>query len=1013
MSWIAKFCHRIAWGLSIALLCQAVFAAGDPGQEPPRPPNVLMICIDDLNDWTGFLGGHPQAQTPHMDALARRGMSFTNAHCAVPVCSASRISVMSGLPATTHGSYELGPAYDQLPALRHIPTLQRAFKDQGYLTIEGGKVLHHGFTGRIAADIDRSLGRSTSPRPKGPMNRPASWSGAWDWGAYPEADAEMADWQLAEAAADALSETFPQPFFLSVGFFRPHVPLFVPPKWFDHYPTESLVLAETPASDLLDLPSNFLTINDYAAAPTHADVVASGSQPGLTQAYLASISFVDNCVGRVLDALAASPHADNTIVVLWSDHGFHLGEKHHWAKRTLWEESTRVPLLVAGPGVQAAAECQEPASLIDLYPTLLELCGLPPQPHTTGLSLVPQLRDSTTPRHRPAITSSYEGNHAIRSKDWRLIHYRDGAEELYDHRTDPDERTNLADAPAHQERKQRLREWLPVRAAAEVKPRSERPADDTTTTRVFIFAGQSNMVGSDSKVDDIKRFPPFRGLEEPQAEVLFSYCLGREQKTRSDGWEALRPINNTVGPELSFAATLADAIKAPIAIIKVAAGGTHLGGDWNPDTPEGFEMYPLALAQVREALADLDRQGIAYRLEGFMWHQGENDMFNPDYMASYGRNLKNFLACWRRDLGVPNLRFFIGELCTKTIWGMDLRPRMDAIYRGQKAVSDADPLADYVPTSHVGVEIGGGVGLHYHYGTLGQLEHGVNYARAYLHSVGQDTTRPRPLTNWPYANGSPIKLFVLAGHRNMEGERAFVQDLKDPATPVLAAHRDLLADNQAIAYRYSTGGGVKVSDGWEPLGPAGDYDTFGPELSFAKALAEAGETSIAIGKFTHSGSQIIDWTPEGSEAVSRNLSPAFIAFIREAIADLEAKGHEVSLAGICYHVGENDMSWGPFRSGAAERVMSLVQASREDLGQPNLQWIISQQKPTDDPSVNQIDVTAQLEEAFSSDPDITHIKAFSPPPQDKQLVLDTAGVIWLGEELAEGWLSTQRQVDAN
>ena len=328
---------------------------------------------------------------------------------------------------------------------------------------------------------------------------------------------------------------------------------------------------------------------------------------------------------------------------------------------------------------------------------------------------------------------------------------------------------------------------------------ADLPSEDATTTRVFIFAGQSNMVGSDSKVEDINRFPPFRGLEEPQADVLFSYCLGREQKTRSDGWEALRPINNTVGPELSFAETLSEATDAPIAIIKIAAGGTHLGGDWNPESPQGFEMYPLALAQVREALADLDRQGIAYRLEGFMWHQGENDMFEPDYMENYGRNLKNFLACWRRDLGVPNLRFFIGELCTKTIWGMDLRPRMYAISLGQKAVTNADPLADYVPTSHVGVEIGGGVGLHYHYGTLGQLEHGVNYAEAYLQAIGEDTAHSRPLAKWPYAEGSSITLYVLAGHRNMEGERAFVQDLREPATPFLAARQDLLADNQAIA----------------------------------------------------------------------------------------------------------------------------------------------------------------------------------------------------------------------
>jgi len=200
---------------------------------PPTFPNVLMICIDDLNDWVGFLGGHPQAITPHMDTLAKRGRNFANAHCAVPVCSASRVSVMSGVAATTHGSYELGPRYEVLPALTNVPTIQRYFKNNGYYTISGGKVLHHGFGGRLAGDIDRSLGRKKSPRPRKPMNRPEHWSGAWDWGAYPESDAEMADFQLANNAAKALHEKFDKPFFMSVGFFRPHVPLFVPPKWFD------------------------------------------------------------------------------------------------------------------------------------------------------------------------------------------------------------------------------------------------------------------------------------------------------------------------------------------------------------------------------------------------------------------------------------------------------------------------------------------------------------------------------------------------------------------------------------------------------------------------------------------------------------------------------------------------------------------------------------------------------------------------------------------------------------
>ena len=444
----------------------------------PTKPNVLFIAIDDLNDWVGFLDGHPQAVTPHMDALARRGRNFTNAHCSVPVCSASRVTVMSGVAPTTHGSYELGPRYEDLPALKDVPTLQRYFKDHGYTTLSGGKVLHHNFNGRLAGDIERSLGRKRSPRPRKPMSRPANWSGAWDWGAYPGRDAEMADIQLAHMAAKALREDFDKPFFMSVGFFRPHVPLFVPPKWFDKYEAAKITLPKNPEFDLDDLPKNFLGINNYAVAPTHAEVVGSGSQRSLTHAYLASVSFVDHCVGIVVDALKSSPHANNTLIVLWSDHGWHLGEKQHWAKRTLWEESTRVPLLIAGPGVQPGKPCREPASLLDLYPTLAELCQLPKPPHLEGLSLVPQLRDPSKPRKHPAITSSYFGNHSIRNRDWRLIVYRDGARELYDHRTDSDEFHNIAKDPTRQAVIRELSQWLPEKAASEFKARSERAPNE-------------------------------------------------------------------------------------------------------------------------------------------------------------------------------------------------------------------------------------------------------------------------------------------------------------------------------------------------------------------------------------------------------------------------------------------------------------------------------------------------------------------------------------------------------
>lgn len=520
-------------------------------------------------------------------------------------------------------------------------------------------------------------------------------------------------------------------------------------------------------------------------------------------------------------------------------------------------------------------------------------------------------------------------------------------------------------------------------------------SDDPKTVRVFIFAGQSNMVGADSKVKDIARFPPFVGVEKPQKKVRFLYCLGREHKKRSDGWIEMQPSENYVGPELTFARDVTGAIKAPIAIIKVAAGGTTLGADWNPDEPQGFKLYPLALETVRTALAALDKKRVRYRLEGFMWHQGENDMFQDEFRRDYGANLANFLACWRRDLKAPELPFYIGELCTKTIWGMDLRPRMYEISVGQRAVTNADPLATYVETSHVGVEIGGGNGLHYHYGTLGQLEHGVNYAKAYLRSIGKLEQKPRPLKAWPYKRGKTVDLYVLAGHRNMEGERAFVQELR-----AMKGKRRLLDDRHDIAYRYDIGGGAKKSDGWEPLGPAGLYDNFGPELSFAHALHEAGERDFAIAKFTHSGSQIIDWTAAGSVAKSRNLYPAFLAFVRESVASLEQKGHRVVLKGIHYHVGENDMSWHPFRKGAPARVQSVITQLREDLGMPALRWVVTQQKPTEHKDLGKLDVVGEVAKLLADDQNTTHVKVFDLPPQEKQLVLDTAGVVALGERMA-------------
>jgi hypothetical protein len=289
--------------------------------------------------------------------------------------------------------------------------------------------------------------------------------------------------------------------------------------------------------------------------------------------------------------------------------------------------------------------------------------------------------------------------------------------------------------------------------------------------------------------------------------------------------------------------------------------------------------------------------------------------------------------------------------------------------------------------------------LHYHYGTLGQLEHGVNYADAYLRTIGKKPSADRPLKVWPYAKGSPVKLFILAGHRNMEGERAFIQELK-----VLKGQESLANDNGTIAFKYSIGGGYKTSNGWEPLGAAGYYDTFGPELSFGMMVQAKVSGNIAIAKFTHSGSQMNDWTPQGTDTKDRNLYPQFIQFIQESLRELEAKGHKVELVGIFYHVGENDMAFGPYRSKVAKWLQSTITKSREDLELPALKWHISQQRPADGKGLERIDVTANLAAIAAADPAFIHLKTFDLPPQDEKLVMTTAGIVRLGELLGQSYM---------
>ncbi|MFN3168405.1 MAG: sulfatase [Phycisphaeraceae bacterium] len=442
--------------IRVLLVVVVWLVVGVPGFSQARAadrPNVLLICIDDLNDWVGCMDGHPQALTPNIDRLAQRGVLFTNAHCQSPVCWASRASFMSGkLPSTT-GVYLLGGDFRESPALKDAKQLADLFNDAGYVTMGTGKIYHnrHGTETFQAYGPKQSFGPIPTQDEGGKINYKQGHP-LWDWGAYPDDETVKPDYRIASWAAEQLKKQHDKPLFLAVGMCRPHVPMYAPPKYFDMLPPlDKIVLPAVKDGDRDDLPDYGKRLTAGFPAPRHAWFLQrEGDQQWrkAVRAYLASIAFADAQVGRVLDALDESGRAGNTVVVLLSDHGFHMGEKQRWAKRSLWEESTKVPFIIAAPGMDPGRRCSQPAGLIDMVPTLIELCGLADPGGLDGATLVPQLKDVQTP-HAPAITTWWVGNHAVRSARYRYIRYADGSEELYDHDRDPNEWENLAGRPEY------------------------------------------------------------------------------------------------------------------------------------------------------------------------------------------------------------------------------------------------------------------------------------------------------------------------------------------------------------------------------------------------------------------------------------------------------------------------------------------------------------------------------------------------------------------------------------
>jgi len=432
-------------------------------------PNVLFIAIDDLNDWSGCLGGHPDVKTPNIDRLVGRGVNFTNAHCQAPLCNASRASLLTGIRPSTSGVYINPQPWRKSPVLKDAVTLPQHFMEHGYRVMGSGKIFHGAYPD--PPSWHEYWPSKTNNRPGDPMppNRPINGipnTRHFDWGPVDVEDEEMGDWKVADWTCGKLSQEHDRPFFLACGIFRPHLPWYVPQKYFDMYPLDAVTLPNINDDDLEDVPK---LGRRMARQRDHRNVTKYDEWRAAVQGYLASITFCDACVGKVLDALDNSKHADNTIIVLWSDHGWHLGEKLHWRKFALWEEATHNMMSFVAPGVtQPDGRCNEATELLDIYPTLVDLCDLEPCDELEGMSLRSLLENPKANRERPAVTTHRRGNHSVRDERWRYIRYKDGTEELYDHKKDELEWTNLADKKEYTNVKRSLAQWLPEKNAPSI-----------------------------------------------------------------------------------------------------------------------------------------------------------------------------------------------------------------------------------------------------------------------------------------------------------------------------------------------------------------------------------------------------------------------------------------------------------------------------------------------------------------------------------------------------------------
>jgi arylsulfatase A-like enzyme len=426
--------------------------------------NILFISIDDLNDWVGVLGGHPDVQTPNLDAFAKDSLLFTNAHCPAPLCNASRVATLTGVRPSTSGVYFNYQRFRESDYLKSAKTIPGFFRKQGYHCEGAGKILHHE-PDEISWDAYHpSLHKNLFPHPiiekRLPDTGMPKWQNGFDWHPLQTDDTSMSDAKIASIISGLIGNGFTKPTFLGCGIYRPHLPWYVPQHYFDQYPLDSITLPNVKQDDQDDLP---VIARQLTKETRHRLIIKNKLWKQAVQGYLASISFADKHFGTVVQALKASPHWEDTIVVLWSDHGWHLGEKLHWTKYALWERATRVPLMIRVPGsINNGKTCDAPVNLIDIFPTLSDLCGFEANPLAEGSSLLPLLEYPLTKHDTPSLSTYGKNNHAVRSRQWRYIRYHDGTEELYSHLNDPNEWDNLALDPEYNDIKQKLQSFLPT-----------------------------------------------------------------------------------------------------------------------------------------------------------------------------------------------------------------------------------------------------------------------------------------------------------------------------------------------------------------------------------------------------------------------------------------------------------------------------------------------------------------------------------------------------------------------